>query len=177
MILQKGRYRLPSSLLVLFWLAALIAANGCGEGWDGYEDSYESRDTGTPGEPWVGPETVFVVLGDQTVETPLAGIVTSTFSGEAAVRLSDFIIESGITSAPEGYRYDFTATDGYNLLKKRYDDKSLLPGWQEMLHGFLYWNDQGWLETGWEEHPWGSALSAYQVKYMDGGTITLLEPD
>lgn len=160
--------------LVLFGALALVAA--CGEGWDGYKDDYAGGAAGTPGEPWEGTENVFVELGGLQVEKPLAGLDTAPFKGVAGVRLSDLILQSGITAAPEGYRYDFTATDGYNLLRKRSDDKSLLPGWEEMQHGFLYRTDLGDLQVGWEEHPWGSAVSAYNVKYMNGGTITLLDP-
>jgi len=157
-------------------LGLFLLVSSCGEGWDGYEDFYRAGDTGTPGEPWEGVESVFVVLGEQELETPLAGIDTSSFKGVAGVRLSDFIIQSGVTSEPGGYRYDFTATDGYNLLRKRDNDKSLLPGWEDMQHGFLYRTDLGDLQVGWEEHPWGSAVSAYNVKYMNGGTIELLDP-
>jgi hypothetical protein len=137
---------------------------------------YQIKDTGTPGDPWTGTEKVFVVLGEQEKETPLQGIATSDFKGIAAVRLSDLIDKSEITVDPDLYRYDFTATDGYNLLKKREYDKQLLPSWENMHHGFLYTSDLGDLRVGWDEHPWGSAISAYNVKYMDGGTIELLEP-
>ena len=147
---------------------------GCGEGWEAYEKQYDTSGDQAPGEPWEGPETVFIVLGILEVETPLAGIETSEFSGVGAVRLSDLIQTSGITASPEDYRYDFTATDGYNLLLKRGGDLEELPSWENMQHGFLYLYLS--LETGWEEHPWGSALSAYNVKYMDGGTIELLGP-
>ena len=77
------------------------------------------------------------------------------------------------------YNADFTATDDppYNLLVKRGGDLSLLPNWENMQHGFLYL-DQGDLKTGWDaaEQPWGTAVSAYNVKYMNGGTIELLTP-
>jgi hypothetical protein len=165
------RIRCLCMLIVFPWLLL-----GCGDGWDAYKDSYVDESE-PPGEPWVGDETVFVRLGATEVETPLAGIETSDFLGVGAVRLSDLIEASQITAAPDSFRYDFTATDGYNLLIKRYGDPSLLPDWENMHYGFLYL-DQGDLKTGWDpdEQPWGSALSAYNVKYMNGGLIELLTP-
>ncbi len=159
-------FRVVVTLIVLFSLS-------CGEGWEAYKDYYD--ETGPPpGVPWEGAETVLVILGTLEIETPLAGIETSEFQGVGAVRLSDLIEESGITATPENYRYDFTAADGYNLLLKRGGDLQELPSWENMQHGFLYLYQS--LETGWEEHPWGSDVSAYNVKYMDGGTIELLGP-
>jgi hypothetical protein len=158
-------------LLLLSWFPL-----SCGEGWDGYRDIYNQQgELPVPGEPWVGDETVFVALETMEQETPLAGLETWDLLGGGAVRLSDLIEASGITDDPEPYRYDFTAADGYNLLAKREGDTSLLPDWENMQHGFLY-PDQGNLRTGWAEHPWGSSVSAYNVKKMNGGRIELLAP-
>ena len=165
---------LRTNLLSILLLPCILL--GCGEGWDAYKDAYDQEQGGTPGEPWVGDETVFVVMGQTEVETPLEGIITADFRGFAAVRLSDLVQTSAITANPDAFRYDFTATDGYNLLEKRGDDKALLPDWENMQHGFLFRTGLGDLETGWEEHPWGGAVSAYQVKYMNGGVIELLTP-
>ncbi len=165
------RRRLRVLLLILL-LLALVA--GCGDGWDEYKEFYEQNEGQPPGEAWEGDETVFVVLGGTTVETPLAGIETSEFNGVGAIRLSDLILASGITAHPDGYRYDFTASDGYNLLEKRDGRIDQLPDWENMGHGFLYLTSYGDLQVGWEEHPWGSAVSAYCVKYMNGGRIELL---
>jgi len=158
-------------------------ASGCGEGWDAYEPFYDNTPAEDPGEPWSGPERVFVDFGGERVETFLEGIVTSGFHTSAgiviaAVRLSDLIGRSEITASPEQYRYDFTASDGYNLLRKRGGDLELLPDWENMHHGYLYTSDIGDLTVGWDEaeQPWGSAVSAYNLKYMDGGTIGLLQP-
>lgn len=174
-----GRFR---SWPVLLLLPCLLL--GCGDGWDAYKDLYNQDQGEPPGEPWVGDETVFVALGPTDIETPLEGIVTSDFLGSGAVRLSDMITASGITATPESFRYDFTATDGYNLLIKRCGnpptcpDLEPLPSWENMQHGFLYRTNTGDLETGWDpaEQPWGGALSAYQVKLMNGGLIELLTP-
>jgi len=172
-----GLSALASFLIALF----LFSFAGCGDGWDAYEDAYRIQTGGEPGEPWTGPEVVTVVLGAARVDTALEGIETSPFKTSsgltlAAVRLSDLIDKAGVTSAPEQYRYDFTASDGYNLLIKR-GSKDLLPNWEDMHIGYLYL-DQEDLRVGWDEseQPWGSAVSAYNVKFMDGGTIELLEP-
>jgi len=165
------RLRFLPLLLVLPWLVL-----SCGDGWDAYRDEYNVDPGEPPGEPWVGDETVFVKLGNTEIETPLEGIVTSNFDGIAAVRLSDLIEASQITANPELFRYDFTATDGYNLLGKRGGDLAQLPNWENMQHGFLYSSAPNDLSTGWEEHPWGSAISAYNLKLMNGGLIELLTP-
>jgi len=178
--------RLRTNLLSILLLVPCILS-GCGEGWDAYKDLYNQDEGEPPGEPWVGDETVSIALeGGAGIETPLEGILTSDFLGAGAVRLSDLINASGITATPEAFRYDFTATDGYNLLKKRcgdppYDDDPdclallPLPNWENMQHGFLHL-DQGDLVTDWEEHPWGGEYSAYHVQFMNGGLIELLTP-
>ena len=165
------RLRFLPILLVLPWLIL-----SCGDGWDAYRDAYNTDPGEPPGQPWEGDETVFVALGATEIETPLEGIVTSDFRGVAAVRLSDLIAASQITSNPDLFRYAFTATDGYNLLAKRSGDLSLLPDWENMQHGFLYRTPYEDLETGWEENPWGSAITAYNIKLMNGGLIELLTP-
>jgi len=183
---QMGVVRPPPravAALLLIPALVLLFVTGCGEGWDAYEAYYRNTDPGDPGEPWTGPETVFVVLGAERVETPLEGIITSGFPSASgllipSVLLADLVEISGVTAEPASYRYDFTATDGYNLLRKRNDDLALLPDWENMHHGYLYSSDQGDLRVGWDgaEQPWGSAVSAYNLKYMDGGVIELLEP-
>lgn len=152
----------------------LLLPAACGPGWEGYEDNYSDPGP-VPAEPWAGDESVFIELEDAVVETPLAGLETRDYLGVAAVLLADLVIASGLTPNPESYRYDFTATDGYNLYIKRYEDITLLPSWSEMTAGYLYLDSRyDDLTAGWSEHPWGSALSAYQVKWMNGGTITLM---
>lgn len=156
----------------LFIMVLLLT--GCGPGWDGYADHYSPVGPVIT-EPWEGEESVFVAMADVKVEVFLAGMQTYDYQGALAISLSDLIVQSGLTPTPESFRYDFTATDGYNLLKKRYSDPTLLPTWQEMLAGYLYWDSRyDDLTAGWTTHPWGSALSAYQVKWMNGGLITLL---
>jgi hypothetical protein len=171
------------SAMPLFSVFILLLLPGCGEGWDGYKHYYDTIPGGDVGEAWTGPESVYVVHENQTVETFLAGIITAGYSTSsglvlAAVRLSDLVEAAGITTEPASFRYDFTASDGYNLLTKRDNDLMKLPDWDTMHYGYLYVSDIGDLRVGWDEdkQPWGGAVSAYNVKYMDGGTIELLEP-
>jgi hypothetical protein len=165
------RLRFLVILLTLPWLVL-----SCGDGWDAYRDEYNVEPGEPPGEPWEGDETVFVRLGNTEIETPLEGIITSDLDGIGAVRLSDLIEASQITTNPEAFRYDFTATDGYNLLVKRNGDLALLPNWENMQNGFLYSPAPDELETTWRDHPWGSSISAYNVQLMNGGLIELLTP-
>jgi hypothetical protein len=147
---------------------------GCGPGWDGYKGNY-SKVGPVNTAPWEGDEHVLVVLADAQVDAPLAGMQTYDYEGARAVSLSELIVNSGLAATPDSYYYDFTATDGYDLPIKRYNDPTLLPTWAEMQGGYLYWDSRyDDLTCGWTEHPWGSALSAYHVKWMNGGTITLL---
>lgn len=151
-----------------------IAISACGPGWDGYQDDY-SEDFHNEGEPWAGDQIVLLEINKSVIEATLSEMTTADFLGAPSISLAELVLSSGLTQDPELFRYDFTATDGYNLLHKRYDDPTLLPTWKEMEAGYLYLdarNDD--LTCGWEAHPWGNALSAYQVKYMNGGTITLL---
>ena len=157
-------------------LSLLLAVGfaACGPGWDGYADNYSDVGPVTTA-PWSGDETVFVVLDTSEVEVPLAGMQTYDYEGAPAVSLSELIVNSGLAATPESFYYDFTAADGYDLFIKRYSDVTLLPTWDEMKNGYLYLDSRyDDLTAGWTEHPWGSALSAYQVKWMNGGTITLL---
>jgi len=156
------------------FLLLVLALGACGPGWDGYDDNYsEVGPVNTA--PWEGDEVVYVVLDETEVEVALEGMQTYDYLGAPAVSLSDLVVKSGLTPNPESFRYDFTATDGYDLFVKRYEDLSLLPSWTEMTNGYLYLDPRyDDLTSGWTQHPWGSALSAYQVKWMNGGTITLL---
>lgn len=166
--MSKKTFFLSSCALCL----AVLWCCGCGPGWDGYADRYSAVEP-VPEIPWVGDEFVRVVLDETSVDVALEGLDTRDYEGAPAVLLSDLIVKSGLIQDPESYRYNFTATDGYDLFIKRYEDASLLPTWDEMTQGYLYWDSRyDDLTCGWSEHPWGSALSAYQVKWMNGGTIT-----
>jgi hypothetical protein len=165
---MKNIYRLA----VLLFALALVP--GCGPGWDGYKNGYSSVGP-VPSTPWAGDESVYVVLDQTSVQVFLAGMTTHDYLGARAVSLSELVERSGLTETPETFRYDFTATDGYDLLRKRYSDPTLLPGWDEMKGGYLYFDSRyDDLTAGWTTYPWGSALSAYLVKWMNGGSITLI---
>ncbi len=159
-------------------LTLALFVMGCGS-FDDYAFLYEGPGDVAEivaGEPWAGEEWVNVVLGEESRVVALAGLPATFFRGAPAVVLVEVVATAGLTAAPEDFRYDFTATDDYNLFIKRDEDLSLLPSWEDMQHGYLYRNPDGDLRVGWEEdfQPWGSAVSAYRLKYMNGGTIELL---
>lgn len=154
----------------------LAAASGCGPGFPGYETLYQEPDAGAPGEPWAGPERVEVALGARVEDVGLDGLTTTDLNGVQAVPLTSLVEAAELGVELARYRYDFTATDDYNLLTKRRSEE-LLPSWDDMAIGALYRHPDGGLRVAWdpELQPWGSALSAYRVRAMDGGRITLLE--
>ena len=168
--LMLGPRRIAFLLLVFY----LLAAASCGPGWKGYASNYELAGP-PPGGLWTGTQTVFVKLGQTTVKVPLAGMEVVEYKGASGVSLSQLVLDSAVASDPSTYCFDFTATDKYDLLIKRYSDPTQLPTWDDMKNGVLYldprYND---LTCGWNTDPWGDALSAYWVKFMNGGTITLL---
>ncbi len=158
--------------------AAVASVVACGE-FDDYRFEYaRAADVprGAVGEPWQGSEAVRLTLAPVTIDLPLAGTPSVDFLGEPAVQLDGLVRSSQLTANPERYRYDFTATDGYNLLAKR-GRLDLLPSFADLAHGYLYRHIDGDLRVGWldSEQPWGSAVSAYRVKSMNGGQVTLLD--
>lgn len=161
----------------LVFTLLLTAMGGCG-GYDDYRFQYESDATledAPVGSPWAGPERISVALGDATRDVALDGMPTVIFADVPAILLADLIRAAEVTERPEDFRYDFTASDDYNLLAKR-GSVDLLPEWEDLKAGYLYRAVDGDLRVGWDpdRQPWGSAVSAYRVKYMDGGIITLL---
>ena len=161
-------------------LALPLLFCGCGgPGFDGYRELYPDPDGGEPGAPWAGTESVLLVRAGEQREVLLAGLPTVALEGAAAVGLAQVVEAAALTDHPAGHRFNFTASDGYDLLRKRNDDLTLLPRWAELQIGVLYRHPAGDLRVTWdrERQPWGSALSAYLVKAMDGGTITLLPSD
>ena len=154
----------------------MVLAVGCGPGFEGYSRLYQEPDASLPGKPWAGKEVVWLQLDEEEREVPLAGLPTTELNGAAAVPLTAVVEAAGIVAKPERYRYNFTATDGYDLLVKRGGPEGL-PGWTEMGIGVLYLHPAGDLRVAWDRslQPWGSALSAYRIKLMDRGRITLLE--
>ena len=169
----KRRPRPAPTLLLL--LLALVTR--CGS-FDDYRFLYEGDfdvDEIRAGEPWIGAEQVVVGLAGQDETVALAGLTTTSFLDVPAVALAQVVEGAALTDLPERFRFDFTATDGYNLLAKR-GEPALLPSWEDLQHGYLYRNPDGDLRVGWDaaHQPWGSAVSAYRLKYMNGGRIDLL---
>jgi hypothetical protein len=129
---------------------------------------------------WRGMETVTVSMDTERITVNLKGLPLYEFKGKNAVRLSEVIQQAGITNKPEDYFYNFIATDGYSLKALLINEKrdTGLPPWEDMERGYLYESASYELMVGWEEDTIGGDYGGcYQVKYMDGGTIEILEND
>lgn len=172
---MPGRSRMAVRSLALLLAAAGLGA--CGSFEDYRFQYYAVADAAdvTAGAPWVGAERVIVALDAAEVEVPLAGLVAASFLDAPAVPLQAVVAAAGLTTEPDRYRYDFTATDDYDLLAKR-GAVELLPSWEDLGHGWLYRAADGDLRVGWEAaaQPWGGAVSAYRVRAMNGGRVTLV---
>ena len=129
---------------------------------------------------WRGEETISVKYVDQSVIVPLKGLQVRTFKDKDAVLLSDIVEKSALTSTPENYFYNLIASDGYSLAAslKNSGWGTGLPPWKDMQKGYLCQSETYELLTKWESDTIGGRIgNAYNVQYMDGGTIELREQD
>ncbi len=129
---------------------------------------------------WRGEETVSVKHGDDSVIVPLKGLQVRTYKEKDAVLLSDIVTKSALTDAPENYFYNLIASDNYSLARGivmgGWDTG--LPPWEDMQKGYFYKSPTYDLLTGWESDTIGGRIGqAYNVKYMNGGTIELRDED
>ena len=129
---------------------------------------------------WQGDEKVIVKMDTESVTVPLKGLTLYEFKNKNAVRLSDVVEKSSVVSDPEVYYYNFIATDNYSLKALLINEKrdTGLPPWEDMQKGYLYESESYELMVGWEEDTIGGQYGGcYLVRYMDGGTIEILEDD
>ena len=115
-----------------------------------------------------------------SVTVPLKGLPIYEFKGRDVVSLSELIEKAALIDNPEDYFYNFIAADGYSLKALLINEKrdTGLPPWEDMEKGYLYESKSYELMVGWEEDTIGGQNGGcYQVKYMDGGTIEILEDD
>ncbi len=129
---------------------------------------------------WRGEETVSVKHGDATVVVPLKGLPVRSFKAKDAVLLSDIVNKSALTDAPGNYFYNLIASDNYSLARGIVLGGwgTGLPPWTDMQKGYFYDSPTYELLTGWESDTIGGRIGqAYNVKYMNGGTIELREED
>ena len=129
---------------------------------------------------WQGDEEVTVEVDTESVTTPLKGLPMYEFKDRNAVRLSELIEKSALVDNSEDYFYNFIASDGYSLKALLINEKrdTGLPPWEDMEKGYLYESESYELMVGWESDTIGGQHGGcYNVKYMDGGTIEILEDD
>ncbi len=129
---------------------------------------------------WIGEEYVYVKLGETSVTVPLQGMQTTGVNDRAVVNLAEVIEKADVVEDPENYFYNFIASDGYSLRALLINEKrgTGLPPWQDMQKGYLYASESYELVAGWEEGTLGGTHGGcYNAKYMNGGTIQLLEED
>ncbi len=129
---------------------------------------------------WTGEEQVTITMDMESLTIPLKGLPLHEFKDKKAVRLSDLIEQAGLIDNPEDYFYNFIAKDGYSLKALLINETrdTGLPPWEDMGKGYLYESASYELMVGWEEETIGGEYGGcYQVKYMDGGTIQILEDD
>ncbi len=129
---------------------------------------------------WRGQETVTVKHGDESANVAFKGLQVRTFKEKDAVLLSDIVTKSALTDEPENYFYNLIASDNYSLARGivvgGWDTG--LPPWSDMQKGYLYQSPTYELLTGWESDTIGGRIGqAYNVKYMNGGTIEVREED
>jgi len=129
---------------------------------------------------WRSDETVTVKHGDESADVALKGLQVRTFKEKDAVLLSDIVDKSALTNEPENFFYNLIASDNYSLARGivvgGWDTG--LPPWSDMQKGYLYQSPTYELLTGWESDTIGGRIGqAYNVKYMNGGTIELREED
>lgn len=129
---------------------------------------------------WQGDEQVTVRMDAESVTVPLKGLPLYSFQDKNAVNLSEIIKKAALLENPEDYFYNFIAADGYSLKALLINEKreTGLPPWEDMHKGYLYESASYELMVGWEKDTIGGLYGGcYKVKYMDGGTIEILEDD
>lgn len=129
---------------------------------------------------WRGEETVSVKHAEQSVVVPLEGLQVRTFKAKDAVLLSDIVDKSALTDTPEDFFYNLIASDDYSLAMGIMFGGwgTGLPPWTDMQKGYFYDSPTYELLTGWESDTIGGRIGqAYNVKYMNGGTVELREED
>ena len=193
----------------LWWLWLLVAVLACGFlaaacGDDDDDDNDDAADDDTADDDaadddaadddddnddatWPGAQTVTIVTpdGDQTVS--LTGLPMTEYtdpdSGDTypAVAVQD-VVDLAFAAKdfdPADYKYNFIATDDYDVLSKKLDgDYRPLPSYDNLALGwFIEYDETGEKYTD-IEIVWDASLgfeSFLGAKMMDGGTVEMVE--
>ena len=135
---------------------------------------------------WREEKDITVVLGSLSSPDSISEVVSlwglpvHNFQGKEALRLSEIVERSALTWNPEEYFYNLIATDGFSLARGIIVGGwgTGLPSWSDMQKGYLYRSESFGLLSGWEEDTVGGQIGhCYNVKWMDGGIIEILEED
>jgi hypothetical protein len=135
---------------------------------------------------WVGAQEVIVSTPEGDVTIALAGMATAEYTDPdtsdvyVGVSIAE-VVDAAVAKAvdPSGYKFNFIASDGYNVLTKKLDgDFRGLPAYDDLDLGYFVLCGEGCdapddIMAVWDESlAFPSFLSA---KYMDGGTMGLVE--
>jgi len=160
------------SLAAVLFVCVLMAHMGCEPVPPGDNETDSAR-------TWTGTEEVTVTFGADEAIVCLEGLPVSTYEGADGVRLSDVIIAAALVEKPEGYFFNFIATDGFDMSKMAIKNERGLPTWEEMQRGYLY--DGGSAEgltIRWEAGTGpGDFGRFYKVKFMNNGLVQICEDD
>ena len=149
------------------------------------DDTQPDDDTGT--DVWTGNETIIVSTPDGPVTVELNGLPAFTWNDpddgldKTAVYLSVVVEQafSGKEFDPADYKYNFLASDGYNILSQKLDgDYRALPSYADLEKGwFIEYEEEGGkyidIEVVWDDSLGFSNFMG--AKMMDGGTIEMVE--
>jgi hypothetical protein len=179
-------------LILAFLFAGLLTA--CGDddddddsGDDDTADDDDDDNDTSPGDTWPGDQTVVVVTPDGEFTVSLNGLPMEEWTDpetsdvHPAVPLIAVVDKALEDSAvePNDYKFNFVATDDYDILAKKLDgDYRALPFYDDLALGWFIEYD----ETGEKyidiEIVWDESLgfeNFMKAKLMDGGTIGMVE--
>jgi hypothetical protein len=154
---------------------------------DNADDDAADDDDNDDDSTWTGTETVSVATPDGTVPVALNGLPAFTWNDpedgvdKPAILLSTVVNAAFAKKAfdPADYKYNFAATDGYNVLNQKFDgDYRALPAYDQLAQGwFIAYEDE---DTGNADLRviWDEALNfpkSLGVKLMNGGSIQMVE--
>jgi hypothetical protein len=192
-----------TSFLILLLIAALLVplASGCGDDDDDDDDdatdddddngddddSTDDDDDDATGETWPGDQTMFVDTPDGAVEVTLTGLPAFTWNDpedglDKTAILAQTIVDEALASKetdPADYKFNFVATDNYDVLAKKLDgDYRVLPTYANLEDGwFIEYEEEDAKYTDLRVI-WDEALmfeTFMSARLMDGGTISMVE--
>ena len=194
-------------LMVLFALSTLFVAAGC-SGDDDDDDAADddasdddasdddadddvadddATDDDSVGDTWTGDETVTISTPEGDVDVDLNGLAAFAWTDPEDGVVKQAVLVSTVVEAafaakdfdPADYKYNFIATDDYDILAMKADgDFRILPSYEQLAQGWFYeYVDEDTsltdIQVFWDED---LGLPGYMgAKLMNGGTIQMVE--